>query len=145
MSPSPAWAPALIHLWVFSSCFWIHLKRLYPTQVHVTTIQPKSPRWQEGFLCRFLEVFLSFFIKILFIFIFKNILFIYFFREKGREGERERETLMCACPSRAPNWRPGPQLRHVPWLGIERVTLWFIGPCSIHWATHQPGQLFIYF
>ena len=33
---------------------------------------------------------------------------------------------------------PGPKPRHVPWLGIEPVTLWFAGQHSIHWAT--PGR-----
>ena len=35
------------------------------------------------------------------------------FRERGREGERGRETSMCGCLSCAPNWGPGPQPRHV--------------------------------
>ena len=42
---------------------------------------------------------------------------------------------MCGCLSHAPNWGPGPQPRHVPWLGIELATLCFSGPCSIHWVT----------
>ena len=42
---------------------------------------------------------------------------------------------MWDCFSLAPYWGPGPQPRHVPWLGIELVTLWFTGWCSIHWAT----------
>ena len=41
---------------------------------------------------------------------------------------------MCDCLSRVPNWGPGPQPRHVPWLGIKPATLWFTGQCSIHWA-----------
>ena len=32
-------------------------------------------------------------------------------------------------------WLPFLQPRHVPWLGLEPVTLWFGGQCSIHWAT----------
>ena len=42
---------------------------------------------------------------------------------------------MWGCFSRAPYWGPGPQPRHVPWLGIEPATLWFSGRPSIHWAT----------
>ena len=42
---------------------------------------------------------------------------------------------MCACLSCAPKWGPGLQPRHVPWLRIELVTLWFTGWHSIHWAT----------
>ena len=33
---------------------------------------------------------------------------------------------MCGCLLRGPHWGPGLQPRHVPWLGIELVTLWFI-------------------
>ena len=64
-----------------------------------------------------------------------------FLRERGREAEREREkhryardTLM-SCFSHAPNWGPGPQPRHVPWLGIEPATFWVAGWHSIHWGT----------
>ena len=42
---------------------------------------------------------------------------------------------MCGCLSRAPYWGSGLHPRHVPWLGIEPVTLWFTGWHSIHWAT----------
>ena len=40
--------------------------------------------------------------------------FIYLFRERGREGERERETSICGCLSHAPYWGTGLQPRHVP-------------------------------
>ena len=58
-----------------------------------------------------------------------------------REGEREGEKYQCmrdtsiGCLSHAPNWGPGLQPRHVPWLGIKPATFWFAGWCSIHWAT----------
>ena len=42
---------------------------------------------------------------------------------------------MCSFLSRALNQGPGPQPRHVPWLGIEPPTLWFVGWHSIPWAT----------
>ena len=42
---------------------------------------------------------------------------------------------MCGCFLHAPSWGPGLQRRHVPWLGIKPVTLWFTGRHSIHWAT----------
>ena len=45
-------------------------------------------------------------------FIFFKILFI--FRERGREGERRKETSMCGCLSHAPYWGLGLQPRHVP-------------------------------
>ena len=61
--------------------------------------------------------------------------FIYLFLEIGERKEKERKTSMCGCLSCAPYRGPGPQPRHVPWLGIEPVTLWFTGQHSIHWAT----------
>ena len=66
-------------------------------------------------------------------FLFKD--FIYLFLERGKGGRnRGRETSMCGCFSHTLNWGPGPQPRHVPWLGIEPATLWFAGRHSIHWA-----------
>ena len=45
--------------------------------------------------------------------------YVFIFRERGREGERGRETLMCertliSCFSHDTNQRPGLQPRHVP-------------------------------
>ena len=65
------------------------------------------------------------------LFIFK-VLFIYFQREGKGRRKRGRETSMCGCVSHAPSWGPGMQPRHVPRLGIEPVTPWFTGWCSIH-------------
>ena len=59
----------------------------------------------------------------------------YLFLERRREGERGRETTMCGCLSRSPCWGPGPHPRHMAWLGIKPVTLWFAGQHSVHWAT----------
>ena len=72
---------------------------------------------------------------------FKDFIFILFFRERGKEGQGEGEEHQCAretsfgCLSHAPNRGPGPQPRHVPWLGIELVKFWFASQHSIHWAT----------
>ena len=55
------------------------------------------------------------------------------FSKGGRK--RGRETSMCGCLSCAPYWEPGPQPRHLLWLGIEPATLWFASQHSIHWAT----------
>ena len=59
---------------------------------------------------------------------------------------------MCGCLSHTRYWGPGPQPRHLPWLGIKLATLWFIGQHVIHWATgpkyspfnaiHQSKQFF---
>ena len=48
--------------------------------------------------------------------IFLKILFIYFWRE-GKGGRREKHQSV-ASPM-WPNWGPGLQARHVPWLGNE--------------------------
>ena len=67
-----------------------------------------------------------------------SILYFFFliFRQRGREGEREGEKRQCVV---APYWGPGLPPRHVPWLEIQRVTLWFAGWHSIYWAA--PGRV----
>ena len=66
---------------------------------------------------------------------FKKRFYLFIFRKRGGEGKRGRETSMCGCLLHAPSWGPGRQPRHVPWLGIKPVTLWFAGRPSVHWAT----------
>ena len=64
---------------------------------------------------------------------FKNIFYLFIYRQRGREGEREgkkRQYLVASCMPRM--GEAGPQPRHVPQLGIEPVTLWFTGQHSIH-------------
>ena len=81
-------------------------------------------------------------------FLLKNILFIhsfihsFIFREGKRGRKKGRETSLCGCLLSAPYWRPGPQPRHVTWLGIELATFWFAGLCSVHWAT--PARAFFF-
>ena len=75
--------------------------------------------------------FLFFFLKTVFY-------FTYLFLVRG-EGWEERErsisvSLICRL-SYSPHWGLGPQPRHVPWLGIEQVTLWFRSWSSIPGAT----------
>ena len=64
---------------------------------------------------------------------FKKRFYLFNFRGEGKEIGRE--TSKCGWLSYAPYWEPGPQPRHVPWVGIELATLWFSDWCSIHWAT----------
>ena len=68
--------------------------------------------------------------------LFKIFIYLFIIRERGREGEREGEKHQCMVASQVPHhpahWRPGPQPRHVPCLGIEPATLWFAGLHSIH-------------
>ena len=67
--------------------------------------------------------------------------FIYLFLERGKGGrKRGRETSICGCLSRGPHWGPGLQPRHVPWLGIELVTLWFTARAQST-ELYQPGRL----
>ena len=71
-----------------------------------------------------------------------NLFFLRFYlfisRERGWEGENHQCCLSCA-----PHQGPGPQPRHVPWLGIKSVTFWFTGWHSIHWATPARAQLLL--
>ena len=71
-------------------------------------------------------------------FFFFKILFI--FRERGREGEK---ISMCGCLLHTLNGGPGPQCKHMPWLGIEPATFQFTGRHSLHWAT--PARAFLAF
>ena len=73
---------------------------------------------------------------------FIYLYFIYLFLQRGG-GDRERN-ISVWLPLRRPSyWGPGPQPRHVLWLGIELATLWFTVRCSIHWAT--PARAYINF
>ena len=65
------------------------------------------------------------------------LFFLSFFREGKGERKRGRETSMCGCLLCAPGLQP----RHVPWVGIEPVTL---GSQAGTQPTepHQPGLCF---
>ena len=84
-------------------------------------------------MCWFLSasrVFSSFLLaSICFFFFFQDYIYLFL------EGEKERERNIVWVPLACPHWGPGPQPRHVLWLGIQLVTLWFTGGHSIHWAT----------
>ena len=70
--------------------------------------------------------------------------FIYLLLERGKGGrKRGVETSMCGCLSHVPNGEPGPQPRHVPWLGINQ---WPFSSQAGAQSTepHQPGLSFIF-
>ena len=50
----------------------------------------------------------------------------------------------CFFLSHTHYWGPGLQPRHVPWLGIEPVTLWLAGQHALHWATPASVEI-LYF
>ena len=66
---------------------------------------------------------------------FKDFIHLFSERGKGKEKERERNINVWLPLSLTPYRGSGPQPRHVPWLGIELVTLWFSGRHSIQWGT----------
>ena len=74
---------------------------------------------------------------------FKKIIYLFIFKE-GKGGRREGNINMW-MPPEPPYCRPGPHPRHVPWLEIELVTLWFEGYHSSHWALPvRAGFCFLY-
>ena len=82
--------------------------------------------------------------------LFIHVLFFlgFIFREKGREGERGRETLMCKryinqLSLAHPNWGFGLQPRHVPWLEIKLVTLLSLQAGAQCTEPHQPGFIHV--
>ena len=70
--------------------------------------------------------------------------FIYLFLEKGegRDNERERKILVWERNSwvlHAPNWGPGPQPRHVPWLWESNLRPLGSQTSTQSTEPHQPG------
>ena len=78
-------------------------------------------------------------LQILFYLFFKD--FIYLFLERVEGREKGRETSMCGCLSCGPGLQP----RHVPWLGIKLVTLWFADQHWIYWATPDRSYSFKFY
>ena len=74
--------------------------------------------------------------------LFKNI-YLFIFRERGKEGERERNMMCERNSNQLPLSRPllvtWPET-HAAWLGIKPATLWSVGQSSIHWTT--PAMVF---
>ena len=79
-------------------------------------------------------------------FIFLKIiyLFIYLFREGKGGRSRGGEKYQCVVASHvAPTGDLAQQPRHVPWLGIEPATLWFLAHAQSA-ELCQPGQAFFF-
>ena len=100
-------------------------------------------------LCNYsvLPICTSFFLSSFFF--FKKKIYLFLESEEGREKERGRgirvweiHWLVASCMH--PNWGPGPQPRHVPWLAIEPVMFWFSGQCSTHWATPVRARQWVF-
>ena len=60
---------------------------------------------------------------------------LFIFREREREGKREGNINVWLPLTRPP--------RHVPWLGVEPVTLWFVGHRHSSTEPHQPGETMV--
>ena len=107
---------------------------MYIGQWHFSPLQirhlgiPYSPNCRQQPQCIFLNLTDS--LKSLPFCFLKICIYLFIFRERGKEGERGRETSM-----------HGSQPRHVPWLGIKLATLWFAGRCSIYWATPARAEI----
>ena len=73
--------------------------------------------------------------------VFKDFIYL-FFRQRGREGERERNisVWLPLAHSLLGTWS-GLQPRPVSWLGIKTATLWFAGRRSARWATPARAEL----
>ena len=78
----------------------------------------------------------------LFLFIFKDFIYLLLNRGEGGEKERERNINVWLFLAHPP---PGtwPTTQACAWLGIEPAALWFTGQCSIHWATPARTKLFL--
>ena len=61
--------------------------------------------------------------------------YLFIFRERGREGEREGEEHQWVASCTPHNSGPNLQSRLVSWLGIEPVPFLFVGWCLTTWAT----------
>ena len=83
---------------------------------------------------------IAIFYMLIYILFFKGF-YLFIFRERGREGDREGEKHWCereisiGCLLHAPSWEPGLQSRHMPRWRIEPATLLFVGWRPTHWAT----------
>ena len=123
-----------------------HLKTPYTSQMilWLHSPYPPPPTYTGAFYSDFFYTVClqgTLFLMLFFLFFFLRF-YLFIFRERGKEGERERETSMYDSLSLGPQRRPGLQPRHVPWLGIEPAILWFTARAQST-ELHQPG-LFLF-
>ena len=124
--------------------WWSHLNSVKVNQVKdVPNLQNKSRLFINEL--KWAMVWKSFNFKNLWnliIFFQKDILkyygffsrsYLFIFRERGREGERQGN-INVWLPLIHPPLGTWPTTQACAWLGIEPVTLWFAGWCLIHWA-----------
>ena len=72
-----------------------------------------------------------------------SLFYLFIFIEGKGETKTRRETSLCGCLSPAPYWGPDQQPRHVPWLGMKPMTLWFTGRYLIHWTTAARDRMVV--
>ena len=74
---------------------------------------------------------------------FFNFFKFYLFLERWERKEKKRN-INVWLPLIHPYWGRVLQPKHVPWLGIELVTLWFTGQHLIHRATPARASTLIF-
>ena len=89
-----------------------------------------QPVFQSSWLMRVLIVPLK-----------KKRFYLFIFKEKSDRETSLHQCVVASCVT--PHWGLSPQSRHVPWLGIEPVTLWITGRHLIHWATPARALVFL--
>ena len=123
----------------------LHALRLFlrslghPLCVKVLVLGP-YPGWAAPIILATFFNYNDYICKINFTFHVICILKLFIFRERGREGERRRETLMCT----EKHWLvascipPTGDLAGNPSMCLDQngtTTFWFMRPCPTHWAT----------
>ena len=106
-----------------------------------TNLKPRFQGWIPGPGSH--SIFLSL-IDVSFLLFFFLRFYLFIFRERGSDGEREGEKHWCmrdtlvSCLSLTPKGGPGQQPGHVPWPGIERWP--FSSQAGAQFTEpHQPG------
>ena len=135
-----------VHLYLLFHVYWffrfqfkcLFLREIYPDPHTRSSSHIISPLNTWHFSLILFITFLFLFLKY----------FILGSRER-RQKERERNIHVrvkhevVASPT-LPTWRPGPQPRHVSWVGIEPPTFQPIGQHSVHWVTPARAIYYIF-